>query len=330
MNTNLNDRKEQSFIVSLVTGDASFNSNPAVLNNVIGQNEARKKLSFYVPSSELIPPTPTMIFTGSQGLGKSFMAEKMALALDRELVEINCGTIQTAKDFVEGVLFDKVLGERSKTLLLDEAHKLSPEIITTLLTLLAPNSKNKNSVSYKNWQIEYDFTKINTIFATTDAHRIFKPLLNRCVEIYFHLYSNEELFLILEHYLPYIAITCNHEDIAYACRGRGRDAFLLAQNIKRYCGMNETSALDQKGWKEIKNIFGIYPMGLNTQEIELLKIIAKDEPISSNNLAVKMGVNIQNIESEIEVRPRELGLIESGTRGRVLTDAGKVYLKTIK
>jgi Holliday junction resolvasome RuvABC ATP-dependent DNA helicase subunit len=154
--------------------------------------------------------------------------------------------------------------------------------------------------------------------------------LNRCVEIYFHLYSNEELFLILEHYLPNIAITCNHEDIAYACRGRGRDAFLLAQNIKRYCGMNEVSALDQKGWKEIKNIFGIYPMGLNTQEIELLKIIAKDEPISSNNLAVKMGVNIQNIESEIEVRPRELGLIESGTRGRVLTDTGKVYLKTIK
>lgn len=322
---NTNESNER-YIIPLVTKNTKIMGSKS-FSNVIGQVEARKKLSFFVDSHSDATPFPTMLFTGSQGLGKSYMAQKIADSLSRELITVNCGTIETAQDFIEGVLIGRVAGENPKTILLDEAHKLSPEITTNLLTLLNPNQSNKTFLAYKNWLIEYDFTRINVILATTDAHRIFKPLLNRCEEVYFHTYSNKELFDILGMYLPDIRIACDKSDISYACRGRARDAFLLSQKIQRYCTMHGVNVFNNEDWKEIKDIFGIHPFGLKTEEVRLLKIISESQPISSNNLAVRMGVNVQNIESEIEVRPRELGFIENGTRGRALTEDGKKYLK---
>ena len=322
---------ENQYIIHLATQSSNDNfvKNPSVLNDIIGQDDARKKLSFFVASHSPTTPIPTLLFTGSQGLGKSYMANKIAIATGREMVEVNCGTINTSKDFVEKIIFGKVLGNTPKTILLDEAHKLSPEVTTLLLTLLNPNERNVNLVSYSNLLIEYDFRKLNTILATTDAYKIFKPLLNRCVEVYFQLYSNDELYRILEHYLPDITISCDKEDLAYACRGRARDAFILSQNIKRYCLMEGIRTFDEAGWQNIKSIFNIHTYGLNTQEIKLMTEIQNGGPISSGNIAIKMGVSIQNVESELEIRARELGFIENTQRGRILTDKGLAYLSLV-
>lgn len=329
MNTD-NDRLNK-FTIPLVL-DRDQIVDPAgikVFDSIIGQEEVIRKLKFFVGSHSAKTPCPTLLFSGSQGLGKSFMAQKVAQALGRELVEINSGTIETADDFIEGILINKVAGYAPKTLLLDEAHTLSPEIMTNLLTLLNPTPTNINRLAYKNWYIEYDFSKLNVVLATTDAHRIFKPLLNRCVEIYFNLYSFKELYAILKSYLPGISLRCNPVALAYACRGRARDAYLLSQNISRYCVMNKTKLFDKEAWNNIKSIFGIHTCGLKSQEVELLRIIAENAPISLTNLAVKMGLNTSNIESEIEIRPRELGFIDNESRGRVLTDQGKTYLKGV-
>jgi Holliday junction resolvasome RuvABC ATP-dependent DNA helicase subunit len=326
---NENNRK---YIYPLVTKDTSVVKGSRSLDNIIGQTESRKKLSFFVNSHSELTPFPTVLFSGSQGLGKSFMSQKVADSLDRELIEVNCATIMTSKDFIESILVKKIAGggDRAKTILMDEAHVLSTDITTDLLTLLNPNKSNKNYLAHGGWEIEYDFAKINMIFATTDTHKMFKPLVNRCEEIYFYLYSNEELFNILCHYLPNINITCNKEDIAFACRGRARDAYLLSQNIQRYCTMYKLNVFGNKGWEDIKGIFSIHQMGLKTEEVSLLKVIEAAGQISSTNLAVKLGVNVSNIESEIEVRPRELGLIENGTRGRILTEEGKKYMGIVK
>lgn len=325
----MNTNNETRYVLPLVTQDVAVKSS-ASFKRIIGQIEARRKLVFFVDSHSKSTPTPTFLFTGSQGLGKTYMAQKMADSLGRELIEINCATIETSEDFIEGVLIGKVSGDVPKTILLDEAHMLSPEITNILLTLLNPNDTNKNFLLYKNWLIEYDLARINVIFATTDAHRIFSPLLDRCEEIYFSLYSNKELFDMLCFYLPGIKVICDKEDIAYACRGRARDTFRLSKKIQRYCTMKDIKSFGNNDWNEIKNIFGIHPYGLKTEEVNLLKIIGESEQISSANLAIRMGVNVQNIESEIEVRSRELGFIESGTRGRSLTEKGKIYLKVAK
>ena len=316
---------DEQYVLPLIEGKSNA-TDMSVFKGIVGQKEAIKKLGFFVSSHSENTPFPTMLFTGSQGLGKSFMSAKIAEALGRDLVEVNCGTIEKSSDFVEKVLLDQVGGNKGKVLLLDEAHQLSPDITTLLLTLLNPNQDNKNYITYKSWMLEYDFSKITTILATTDAHKIFKPLLNRCVEIYYHLYDNKELFRILKQYLKGIKITADPTDLAYACRGRARDAFILSQNIQRYCVMNETNELTEEGWEDLREIFSIHVRGLNSSEIELMRILDECGPMSCSNLAIKMGVNPNNIESELEIRPRELGLIKSSPKGRCLTEKGEIYL----
>ena len=58
-------------------GDVS-NKNLEVFKTVIGQPEACKKLGFFIDSHSEATPFPTMLFSGSQGLGKSYMAKKVA------------------------------------------------------------------------------------------------------------------------------------------------------------------------------------------------------------------------------------------------------------
>ena len=320
----MNDKND--YTVHLITGEDNAVVNTDPINNIIGQDEVCNKMSFFLESHSEEVPFPTMLFTGSQGLGKSYTAAKIADALGRELIEINCRSIDSTKQFIEDVLFARVVGPEPKTLLLDESHNLCSDITDTLLTLLNPNKDNVNYYNYKNWTIEYDLSKINLIFATTDAHKMFRPLINRCEEVYFHSYDNDELFEILNFYLPEIKLRCSKKDISDACRGRARDAFILSQNVRRYCKMKKVKTLDKKGWENIKGIFNIYPCGLNSQEIKLMNILANDAPISCRNIAIRLGVNESNVESELELRPRELGFIENSSRGRLLTDNGKQYI----
>ncbi len=312
----------------LITGEDKDKKDVSCFDSMIGQSEVRNKLKFFIQSHSSATPFPNMIFSGSQGLGKTYMAKKIANSLGRELIDVNCGAVNSYNDFINNVLINRVLGDKNKVLLLDESHKLSDDITTCLLSLL--NLDNYiNYISYKKCNIEYDMSKINVIFCTTDLHKMFKPLINRCIETYFNIYTHEELFNMLLFYVKNIDIKCDMDDISYACRGRARDAFLLSSHIIRYCSGKGINKFDNDNWLDMKNILGINKYGLKSEEIKLLKYISESNYISLSNLAVKMGVNINNIESELEIRPREIGLIDNSSRGRFLTDNGKEYLKSI-
>ncbi|MFA5312354.1 MAG: AAA family ATPase [Methanomassiliicoccales archaeon] len=315
--------------VEIIQGSTQNSVHPEVFDNIVGQDAARKKLSFYVRSHSPATPFPSMIFTGSHGLGKSYLSSKTAEAIGREIVEVNCAAIPTATDFIEGVLFSKVLGSAPKTILMDEAHELSDEVTTLLLTLLNPNENHINYLNYKNWSIVYDMSKINIIFATTNAHAMFKPLLNRCTEIYFDPYNSDELFRIVRQYTSPLKLNASKSAIAYACRGRARDAYVLSQNIQRYCTMTASNTLSNADWEDLANIFGIYPMGLNAQEVKVLNILSKSSAMSCRSLAIQMMVDEKNVEQELEVRPKELGLIENTPKGRHLTKNGLLYLRKL-
>lgn len=316
--------------VQLINDDSNKKDLNA-LQGVIGQKSAINKLQFFVKSHTEAYPVPTLLFTGSHGLGKTFLAKKMAKAMGRRLIEINCGILQTEKDLIENILINEVTGDSCVTLFFDESHKLNNEITTILLSLLNPSSTNQNILNYKNLGIIFDLSKINVIFATTDAHKMFGPLKNRCQEIYFNSYGKDDLIAILKLYCSNIDFRCDLDDLSNACRGRARNAFVLAQNINRYFVQfgEKNHILNQEDWIAIKDIFEIYAQGLNKQEIDLLKIIYEYKTISATNIALTMMVNVDNIESEIEIRPRELGLIKSTTRGRALTEKGMEYIENV-
>lgn len=315
--------------LGLISGEDQPILNPT-FDGIIGQEEVVRKLRFYLNSHRPNLAFPSMLFTGSHGLGKTYVAKILAANMGRRFLEINCATIGTTKDFIDIILFQKIMGLKPVTVLFDEAHKLSSEITTLLLSLMSPSEKGFNILEYEGWEICYDLTKINTILATTDSFKIFPPLINRCETIYFRSYSNTELIAMLKYYLPEIDLSsfsnAELEDLAFACRGRGRDTYGFAQKIKRQC-MNE-KRFTSKEWKQLKDIFGIAPMGLTSQELTLMRIVRSAGVISCANIATRMMVGEDNIAEEIEVRPKELWLINNTPRGRVLTKRGEEYFTT--
>lgn len=313
--------------IKLITGE----DNPperSMFDDIIGQEAVIKQLRFYLASTTPGLFFPSMLFTGSHGLGKTYTAKILAANMGRRFLEINCTTVGSIKDFIENILLDKIMGLKPITVLFDEAHKLSSEITTLLLSLLAPNNKGINTLEYRGWKLRYDLSKLNTIFATTDSFKIFPALVDRCQIVYFKSYSNVELIRMLKFYLPGINLSnfsnADLEDLAYACRGRGRDTCALAEKIKRQCIGNSFTV---SKWNELKDIFGIYPMGLNAQELTLMRIIRTAGAISSSNIAARMMIGEENVSEEIEIRPRELWLINNTQRGRALTSHGKEYFE---
>lgn len=327
MNTKTDSQAK--YKITLITGESNREKNTDIIDNIIGQYEVCSKLKFFVLSDSPVVPFPSMLFTGSKGLGKSHTAQKTAEALGREYIEVNCESIETEKDFVEGVLLDQVAGPNPKTLLMDEAHRLTKGVASVLLSFLNPNVTNKNIYNYNGWPIEYDFSKINIIFATTEEHLVLGPLKNRCEDVYFQPYSNDDLFKIMKHYLPGINLRCGKKELAEACRGRARNAFKLSQHIIRHCSMKGTKTFDSDGWNNLKEVFSIYPLGLNSQEVNLLKLLKNYAPLSCRNMAVRLGVDENNVSGELETRPRELGLIENTSKGRCLTNEGMKYVENI-
>lgn len=313
--------------ITLVGNPTDVHINHGVFKSVVGQNQARQTLQFFIDSHQLANPFPTLLFTGGHGLGKSMFAALVAQALNRQLIEVNCSKVVTADDFMK-VVFDDILDDRKPcTLFFDEAHELSDELTTILLTLLNPNKLNINKMQHKNLTLIWDLRLINTLFATTDAYRMFNPLRNRCQEIYFYPYSESELIQIVQSYLPGITISCDRQDLALVCRARARDAYVFSTNVNRYLSITPgKKTFNQEDLNNLKSMLGILHLGLKRSEVELLQIVGKHGPISAANLATILMVNQNNIEEELEIRLRELGLIESTQRGRVITELGKKYL----
>lgn len=311
----------------------SCNKEPSISNgfvDVIGQSKVIQKLSFYIQSHCKETPCPTLLFSGSHGLGKTYIAQRVAKSLGRKYVEVNCSNIKTANDLFEKIFVGKVLGDRPVTLLLDESHDLTDEVSNMLLSILNPNTSNINSVVHQGIKYVFDLSLLNVIFATTDAYMMFAPLRNRATNIYFETYGEVDIIKMLKMYVgENIVIECDTTELANACRNRGRDTFLLANNLKRFLNFKpkKNNILTERDWIGFKDLFEIYGLGLNAQEVKLLETIADYGPISASNLALRLMVNENNIKNEMEIRLRELGLIESTTRGRVISTKGRNYFE---
>lgn len=317
-----------SIAINLIRGSFITPVTSGLFEHVIGQDEARSSLDFFLRSHSPITPFPTLLFTGGHGLGKTFFGGKVATALGRQFLEVNCGNMKTSAEFINLVLEKVFKPQRPTVILMDEAHSLSTEIETILLTLLNPTSTHINNFVYQGINIHWDMTLVSIIFSTTDGFKIFRPLRNRCQEIYFHPYSDDDLYQIVKGYVPDISLECSKKDLALTCRGRARDAYVWSQNIRRILGIfHHGNNFTQSDLESLKGMLGVLPMGLKRPEVEVLRGVMDHGPISASNLAIKLMVSQENIEEELEIRLRELGMIDSTSRGRTITQAGKDYLE---
>ena len=208
-------------------------------DKIIGQEKVKKRLNFFIEAQNSSLLSPHILFVAPRGCGKTLLAQTYASNLinsegkKRKLITINCSSLVRLKQFVNDVLLPYVVG-KEVTILFDEASEIPRDITMALLTILNPNKENKNSFSYADLNMDFDFKKVTFLFATTEAHKIFHALMDRLERIDLEEYSPTNLATIVKNNVTSNIADQVIDEVSKVLRGNARKATQMANHINLY------------------------------------------------------------------------------------------------
>ncbi len=172
-------------------------------SNLIGQDNVKKKLNFYLKAYQATSVCPFLNLVGAKGLGKTLFAKEFAKNLKnrdgskRPFLELNCSTIKNNAQFFEQIFIPLIMNNEI-TILFDEAHALPKDLTMAFLTIFNTEKTNKKEFVYDEQTFEFDFTKQTFIFATTESDKLFPPLKDRLSTVDFEPYNTNNLGEIIK------------------------------------------------------------------------------------------------------------------------------------
>jgi Holliday junction resolvasome RuvABC ATP-dependent DNA helicase subunit len=323
-----------------------------LFTDIVGQEQAKKKLGFYLNSYQHTHIFPNMMFCAAKGQGKTTLARGTARGLilfDEEgkpvkgpdpkdptktkikkkpFVEVNCSTLKNVKQFINGFIIPYVQ-DKDVTVLFDEASEIPHNIAMALLTILNPNPEARTSFSFEEYTCDFDFRKQTFLFATSEPQDVFHALTDRLTRIDLEDYTFEQIAKIVQKGAPDVKFEDGVLDrVSTVLRGNARAAQKMADDIKVY--LCNKKVFNNRGWKELRDVMGILPLGLNNMELGILRIIsAHRDGIPLTGLAARTGLTRESIQRDYEMYLMKHGLISISTTGRVLTAKGQEYLKLL-
>mgnify|MGYP003113977181 FL=1 len=306
-----------------------------LFNNIIGQDAAKRKLSFFIDGYEKKGHIPHVLFTAPKGTGKTLLAKELGRNLldpdtlkPKAFLELNCATIRNLKQFVEQIM-NVYMANNDITILFDECSELPKDVTMALLTILNPNKDNKNTFDYEGYHFEIDFKRVSFIFATTEPQDVFHALVDRLERIDLDDYNYDELSQILQLHLDNVSFEgdISSRFIAPTLRGNARAAAKMASHIVNYCAAKGKNIFNKNDWDSLKRTLDILPFGMTKIELRLLETLNRDGMLRLYNLAAKMQMTRSAIQNGIEVYLQKLNLIEVTQNGRRLTRDGEQLFK---
>lgn len=317
-------------------------------DSVVGQPEAKKKLAFYLNSYQHTRIMPNLILCAQKGQGKSMIAKETARQMvafgedgkpllkedgktpkKKTWIELNGATLGSLNNFVRRYIAQHVV-DKDVTLFIDEAHNMKKDVVQGLLTMLNPNETNRTQFVHDDYTCDIDFRRQTFIFATSESHCIFGPLMNRLTRIDLQSYTLEDLAAITQKGSPEV----NYKDgvlesVAKVVRSNARQAIKMAGDIRTFlCGK---TTFGRKQWAELTDVLSIKPLGLSPIEIDLMRFMAEAPSGSSlTNLAARSGLSREAVQKDYESFLQNCGFMEiTAGKGRQLTAKGYEYLKAL-
>ena len=306
--------------------------------HIVGQDAAKRKLGFHLDNYQASNVIPHLLFIAPKGCGKTTLAKAAGQNLmnddtgkPKTFLEINCSTLKSVPQFINQVVVPHI-HDKEVTVLFDESSELPKSVTMMLLTVLNPNPENRTTFSFEDYVMDFDFSRQSFMFATTEAHKMFHALIDRCDRIDLEEYTYDELGEIMQRNLESIELDCERDllgEIAPVLRGNARAAQKMAQNMKSYLQRKKADKFVRKHWDDLKHALGILPLGLNRIEIQILRALAEKKESSLTNLSAKTGLTVQCIRQDFELYIQKHILMEINTGGRSLTSVGHNYLKAL-
>ena len=301
--------------------------------DIIGQESAKRVLDFHIGGFKATKVMPHLMFVAPKGCGKTTLAKSVARTLNRiddakRYFEINCSTIKNVKQFFNQLVIP-IMQDRDATILFDEASEIPKDVSMAMLTILNPNSENRTSFSFEDYTVDFDFSRLSFMFATTETQSVFHALMDRLERVDLEEYSIDEMGQIVALNLDIDIEPKTLRDIAGVLRGNARAAQKMAHKIKSYCSQKNIKRFNSTHWKDLSRILNIFPLGLNVTEIQLLNILKDNKDCSLTNLSAKTGISKQAVQRDFEIYLQKHSLMEITTAGRNITAKGLDYLKLL-
>jgi len=305
--------------------------------SVIGQEKAKKRLSFYYKGYSATNISPHIMFIAPKGCGKTHMAkaykdllsEKSDKKTVKRFIELNCATIKNIKQLCDTVFIRYM--QEDYTVLFDECHEMRDDVTAALLTICNPNPENRNTLVTDEHRLHFDFSRQTFMFATTEAHKVFDPLMDRCERVDLQEYSHDEMGRIVTLNLDDVNFKDNLlPTIASTLRGNARKAQQMANKIRSHLSFVKKNDFDTTDWTILKDELDIMPLGVNQSELTILRKLNEKTNASLTYLAAATGMSKYAIQRDVELYLQKHDLMEITTAGRNITPKGKEYLKQFK
>ena len=304
---------------------------PRVLDEFIGQAEARANLKVFIESAkrrgEAMDHT---LFHGPPGLGKTTLAQIMA----RELgvgFRMTSGPVLAKAGDLAAILTNL---EARDVLFIDEIHRLNPAVEEVLYPALEDFELDLvigEGPAARTVRIELQpFTLIG---ATTRMGLLTTPLRDRFgIPTRLQFYTTEELHQIVTRGARLMgapATTDGAQEIAKRARGTPRIAGRLLRRVVDFAIVEGDGTVTQEIADGALTRLGVDHLGLDGADRRYLRLIAENYqggPVGVETLSAALSEARDALEEVIEPYLLQQGLIQRTPRGRMLAQKAWTHL----
>ncbi len=297
---------------------------PQMLDEFIGQHEARANLKVFIQSAKMRDEAMDhTLFYGPPGLGKTTLAQIMA----RELgvgFRMTSGPVLAKAGDLAAILTNL---EARDVLFIDEIHRLNPVVEEVLYPALEDFQLDLvigEGPAARTVRIELQpFTLVG---ATTRLGLLTTPLRDRFgIPTRLEFYNEAELCQIVARGARLMGIDA-HEDgvreIARRARGTPRIAGRLLRRVVDFALVEGNGKVSQKLADSALTRLGVDHLGLDSADRRYLRLLADHYgggPVGVETIAAALSESRDAIEEVIEPFLLQQGLVARTPRGRMLT-----------
>ena len=303
-------------------------------SHLIGQDNVKKKLNFYLKAYEATSICPFLNLVGAKGLGKTLFAKEFAKNLKnkdgskRPFLELNCSTIKNNEQFFEQIFIPLIMNNEI-TILFDEAHALPKDLTMAFLTIFNTEKTNTKDFTFEDQTFTFDFSRQTFIFATTESDKLFPPLKDRLTTVDFEQYSQSNLGEILK--LNCDGINFSDEALnalSSTVRGNARNAVVRSREVVLYCESENKNDFNLPDFEVLVDLLGILPEGITCTEKQILDILADRGSCKLQTLSAVTGLSPTSLRRDHEVYLLRKNFMQIDGE-RKITNFGKNLLLSI-
>ncbi|MCA1776876.1 MAG: Holliday junction branch migration DNA helicase RuvB [Loktanella sp.] len=296
---------------------------PQVLEEFIGQAEARANLRVFIESAKIRGEAMDhTLFHGPPGLGKTTLAQIMARELGVNF-RMTSGPVLAKAGDLAAILTNL---EKRDVLFIDEIHRLNPAVEEVLYPALEDFELDLvigEGPAARTVRIELQpFTLVG---ATTRMGLLTTPLRDRFgIPTRLEFYTEDELHQIVTRGARLMgspASDAGAREIARRARGTPRIAGRLLRRVVDFAVVEGDGTVTQAIADRALTRLGVDHLGLDNADRRYLRLIAMSYgggPVGVETLSAALSESRDSLEDVIEPYLLQKGLIQRTPRGRML------------